>query len=527
MNRSLPPALPLQACANSRPFCNLHRRLGGVLALGTLLLAGCASMDPQDRVMRDTATLRHGPEAPPQRLTTGFSESLRCMDNLFLTYNVHDVSVLVEDLTDQTKKVNAGTKDMLISAVSDMTVRSRAIRLVVYGTDTGNIIGYLSQAGRKSPYGNIPQFDIKGSVSQLDENLVKEQGQAGISLGQYFNLGSGRNSGTSVLGVDLTVLSTDTLSVVPGVTSRNSIAIVKSGEGLSADATIQKFGANYGMSLSHSDGQAQALRTLVELAAIELLGKLTRTPYWVCLNANPSDAAVRNEISDWFQVMMAQPQALVAWSQEQLRNRLYYLGPVDGLPNEDLKQAVTAYRVALGLSPDPKLDMAFFTAYLNADHWAVTQKHPPPPRPSPPAPAPLALNLGTSSGATRFKAGEDINVTIAPNRDAWLTCYWQDEMQQVLRVFPNRFNHDGRVAAEHPLHLPGAMKFHLIANSRGAAEHLTCFATEKDVMAELPAPLRGTDFEPMQQASLEQVRQAFQAASHGNLTEGNLHVQAQ
>jgi len=112
----------------------------------TALAAGCATVNPKEQVAQETQAMRRGPESVPQHNITGFSDALRCMDSTFITYGVRNVSVLVEDITDQTKKVNAGTKDMLISAVSDMTKRSRAIRLVIYGQDAGNVVGYLREA---------------------------------------------------------------------------------------------------------------------------------------------------------------------------------------------------------------------------------------------------------------------------------------------------------------------------------------------------------------------------------------------
>ncbi len=496
----------------------------------TALTAGCATVNPKEQVAQETQAMRKGPESVPQHNITGFSDALRCMDSTFITYGVRNVSVLVEDITDQTKKVNAGTKDMLISAVSDMTKRSRAIRLVIYGQDAGNVVGYLREAERKTPYASIPQFDIKGSVSQLDESMIKRQVQAGVSLGEWFSIGGGRASATNILGIDLTVLSTENLSVVPGVTSRNSVVIFKSGQGLEADAQIHKFGANFGMSLSQSEGQSQALRTLVELGAIELLGKLTHTPYWTCLGANPEDQTVKNEISDWFELSLANPANLVGWFQDQLRNRSYYYGPVDGTPNDELKQSVSRYRAALGLTPEPRLDLAFYSAYLNANHAEVLARFPPPPpveQAVAPASEPLAVRVATANGATRFKAGEAINLLVAPNRDAYVYCYWQDETKKIMRVYPNRFAKESKIAAAQPLELPGRMRIQFFANDKHAAERVACFATEQDVTAGLPATVRGTDLEELQLKSLDQVRDAFNGASQGNMTAGYLDVQAE
>ena len=44
----------------------------------------------------------------PQRNVTDFTDGLRCMDETFLRYGTRDVSVIMEDLSDTTKKGQCG-----------------------------------------------------------------------------------------------------------------------------------------------------------------------------------------------------------------------------------------------------------------------------------------------------------------------------------------------------------------------------------------------------------------------------------
>ena len=180
-------------------------------ALATLAIAGCSGQ-VKEETLQTANEVKVGPEQAPFRAITNFSHALRCMDNQMITYGVRDVSVLVEELSDQTKKVPAGTRDMLISAVSQMTTRSHAVRLVAYGQDSGNLIGFLQAAERKSAYSAIPQYDIKGSISQYDENVAKKEAGGGISIGEVFSYGRAAGGAATVLGLDLTVLDTEDLS---------------------------------------------------------------------------------------------------------------------------------------------------------------------------------------------------------------------------------------------------------------------------------------------------------------------------
>jgi hypothetical protein len=473
------------------------------------------------------------------------------MDNLMIDYGVRDVSTLVEDILDQTKKVNAGTRDMLITAVSDMTRRSRAIRVVAFARDTTNVISFLASAQRQSAYEKIPRYDIKGSVSQFDDNVVRKQQDAGIGFQPFINLGVSADAASSILGLDLSVLTTHDMSVLAGVTSRNAVVILKSGKGLDADAAYSKFGLSFTMSLSKSEGQSQALRGLVELAVIELIGKLTKTPYWTCLGADPkSNEDIRLEMSDWYYAMARSRVELIGYFQNQLLQRGFYQGPIDGEFNPAIDAAIGNYRAALGMSNKAVLDEAFFVAFLNADHSKVkapekasaheentAQAAAVPVKvaalaaramsvPSTQPNQPLRLTLSTANNRQRFERGESINLVVNASRDAHVYCYLQDEANKITRFFPNRFTKGAVVPASTTLALPGTSRFRLFMNNQGIKETIACFATPSDVLDTLPAQVVGRDLEPLPVASLERVREAFQNASSGALAQEIFHVNA-
>lgn len=494
----------------------------GMAALLTATLFACSSTGVKQPVIDSANRLKQGPQEKPFRSITSFSSALRCMDDLMIAHGVRDVSVLVEDLVDQTKKVNAGTKDMLISAVSDMTKRSRAIRLIAFGQDSGNLIGFLQAAERKNAYAIVPQYDIKGSISQFDDNIAKKSMELGLAHGENFNLGYGRSGAATILGIDLTILNTSDLSVVPGVTSRNAVLIYKSGKGLDSDAQYKKFGITFGTTLSEAEGNAQALRNLVELAAIELFGKLTKVPYWQCLGVSDDDPAVQTEIADWFYAMDANGAELVAFLQGRLRMRGHYHGPLDGEGNPELVQAVVDQRTALGLGSEVKADLPLITALLitqpgetaRVENTSAATR---------PAAAPIALSI-TGGHGRPARRGELLNLVVSADRDAYVYCFMHDEHRQVQRFFPNRFVQDARVPAGKALQLPGAMRFQLVASESGSSESVACFAAPTDVFATLPAAARGVDFEPLPARSLEQVQQAFASVSGAALGEAYYRI---
>ena len=82
------------------------------------------------------------------------------------------------------------------------------------------------------------------------------------------------------------------------------------------------------------------------------------------------------------------------------------------------------------------------------------------------------------------------------------------------------------IAAARPLALPGTMRFALAMNAKGVTETITCFATPRDVLADLPKTVVGVDFEPLAVTSLDQIRTAFVATGGSAIAQETFHVQA-
>jgi hypothetical protein len=320
-------------------------------------------------------------------------------------------------------------------------------------------------------------------------------------------LGAARTANASVLALDLAVISTRDYAVIPGVVSKNTIVIFKEGEGLDADASIGKFGVNFSMNLTRSEGEAQALRNLIELASIELVGKLTKTPYWNCLGVDPGKIEIQYEVHDWYHNLVADQQ-VVAYFQTHLGNRGFYAGAVDGQFNAQLTEAIMAYQQGLGMPVNGNISRELFEALLN---------RPVPARPVEPVAAPAAasrqaaldirLAEARAAGLTR---GELFSVRVAPSQDTHVYCYFESDDGSITRFFPNRFAPDSLVTSAAPVTLPGTMPFRLYASEQGLTERIACFTSPKPLMSKLPADVKGIDFESLPVRSLEQIQAAFE-----------------
>jgi hypothetical protein len=489
----------------------LRLRLGALVA--ALTLCACASQ----QTPRGLAAAAAGSSVPPQHNVTRFAPGLRCMDDLMYRFGVRDVSVMIEEMQDQSRKLGAGTRDMMVSAFADMTRRSRGVRLVTFGQDNQNVVQLLQLAQKLNDFKVVPQFDIRGSITQFDEDVVREEAGLGASIvsavtGPLLGVRFNRSRQASVLGFDASVISTADFSLLPGASSKNTVVVQREDRSLNdGQAVIRNGSLTFSFGVSRSEAVAQSVRTMIELAAIELTGKALRLPYWSCLGLDVHNAEVQREMDDWYFALEGTPE-LTRFFQEQLRNRRFYDGPLDGKPNPAYEQALAAYRTALSLptqgAPDFQVWQAFLLRVPPAQPFAS-------PKPvaarddSARATAGVGLNVKVAKG--KYREGEPIALTVTTAQDAYVYCYVQSPATgKIQRIFPNRFVRDPRVPANTPLELPGAQGFKFFAGGEGATtQAVGCLATEREVYNELPPTLRWGDFEDIRLGTFEEIRDAF------------------
>jgi hypothetical protein len=462
-----------------------QRRASTLAVCLSLAMSGCATFQAEEPVREGMNEMRTGKMTVPTRVMTNFSTALRCMDRQLSDFGIKDVQVMVEDLNDKTAKVPAGATDMFVSAISQMTTRSKAINFKAFGEDTKNLSAFLRTAGSKGPYQpqNLPDYVIRGSISQFDDNILKKNVDIGASLGDakttFLSAGFTRSATGRELGMDLSVIRTSDLGLVPGVTARNSMFLMSTGNGLDSEAGYKKLGINFLTSVSRMEGNSRALRNLIELSAIELTGKLVRVPYWRCLDIPNDTADVKAEIEDWHEGLWSNGAPEVFAFYQHHFNVLGMLPKYErGKPDEDFKFALKVYKKALGLKPSGSVNLELFQTHLTTDRAALWKTI------EPLYKAELKERLMLKVTAVEpapYKRSQIVNLSVAPNVPSHAACYLLDENNEVFRVWASdptpRLNTDSPPA---PIALPRGL---LKADSKGRPMQVTCFATRTNIAA--------------------------------------------
>lgn len=466
--------------SNSPPSSRAALR-ASTLAIA-LFLGGCATFQAEQPVREGMDEMRKGKMTAPTKVMTNFTDALRCMDRQFADFGIKDMQVMVEDLNDKTAKVPAGATDMFVSAMSQMTTRSQAINFKAFGEDTKNLSAFLRTAGTKGPYQtqNLPDFLIRGSISQFDDNILKKNVDIGASLGDakttFLSAGYTQSATGRELGMDLSVIRTSDLGLVPGVTARNSMFLMSTGKGLDAEAGYKKLGINFLSSVSRMEGNSRAVRNLIELSAIELMGKLVRIPYWRCLDV-PNDAdEVKAEIEDWHEGLWANgPSEVFAYYQHHL-NTLGMLPKYErGKPDDDFKFALRVYKKALGLKASGAVNLELFRTHLTSDRPKLWKEI------GPLFAAESKERLMVKIQAIEpppYKRGQYVNFMIVPNIPSYVSCFIMDEQDEIYRIWSTAPT--PRAAPDKPPVAVPMPRSLLRADAKGRPMQVSCFTTRND-----------------------------------------------
>jgi curli biogenesis system outer membrane secretion channel CsgG/peptidoglycan hydrolase-like protein with peptidoglycan-binding domain len=488
----------------------------------SLALTACVADQPKP----ETATVATAVKTPATKAVTNFTPALRCMDDLLLAYGKRDIVITTAGIPDSTGKVMAGTKEMLITAASKMSIKSKGLTFIDYDTERSDLLALFQDLQAAGAFQHkLPNYYIRGAITQLDENAIDSQQGAGIAL-PFLDLGVSRDQVSSVVSIDMNVGESTSRMILPGVNASNSLVITRAGKGGELGGKLGKVGFSFNMSLNKSEGLGSGVRALIELGMIELVGKLTGTPYWKCLEIDKTNPVMIEQAREWYDGMS--PSDRVKLVQRKLAGMSLYQGPVNGAATKDLTAAVGKFQADNGLIADGRINFELYYALLDADQPLAADPAAGPTAPvvtaapKPAAGGPLALKLDTDRGPRpTYRPKEFLQAKVQLSSDGILYCFYRDNSGVIARIYPNRFNPDPFLRAGKPMSLPPEGSPFKIRFDQPGQEQIVCYASDRDLP--LPPSLKAADLTPLKVASLEEIAAAFRK-SNPNIAEAKLPI---
>ncbi len=332
------------------------------------MLAGCSTLPPkvpEDIQTKYTSTL-------PKATITNFNEAIACMDDLMLASEVAPIYVSSQGLTNYTSdhSISLGGIEMLITTLSKMSIRSNAVRFVSYNSDIANMMTLQGVHPDRNTF-RVPDFFIRGGVTAHNKSLWSGQKGAGASIefeepnivdnGTFFTLlgqedatmSYSLSSAYGTLTMDMSAGYISNLQIVPGVASANTLALEnRKGKAISADLGIGDLGYSFSLSGNKTFDYNSVYRSLIQVGAIEIVGKLQKVPYWRCLSNAGAVEQRDAELLDHYIVLeksAAGRTELIKGAQTALSELEYYNGPKNGMLNEPTKESLQNYQQQMGL----------------------------------------------------------------------------------------------------------------------------------------------------------------------------------
>jgi len=482
-------------------------------AIGTLLVGCVAPGPPPERASIEVQTNK-----APVRNVTSFTPSLQCMDNLFIKHGkTHPIPVTSVGIQDATGKVLSNTRDMLISSLAKMSVRSHAIKYLDFDPVQGEV-----RTGRASDVAGmeeLPTYNLRGAISGIDQGVVASSTSGGLNYTspmampimplpgqpiptvnpQYSaSIGASQGGTSSLISVDMNVVLVRTREVLSGYTSTNQIVVSRESKSSDAGGSFLGFGVSFNLNVDHAQGAHQAVRTLIELGAIETMGKLLMVPYWQCLDIESTNPGAIGQARDWYETMSEEDR--VSQTQVALNQGGFFSGVSSARMDDALREAIGKYQSANGLIASGRVDFDLYNHLLNANLIKEGSSRQRADSISIVAAVPIAMTLRSTRGpsGTHFKAGDPVAIQFSLNRQAYVYCYYQDHTRQVMRIFPNLNQPNPFINAGKTFQVPGENSaFSITMDKAGITERFACFATPTEIGTTMPENFKVADLTPL------------------------------
>jgi len=518
-----------------------------VLMVVVLALTGCST--PMDaRKDANFQSYGHAADRPtqrPMRSMSSFSDSLQCMDRLMRDAQIPTTLITSKQIPDFSTRVPVATKDMVITALLQMSRLSNAFRYVDYEVDIArqdtvqNLTNILLNNNQIQL--QRPSLYVSGSVAFVDQNVLNNRFDAGTSAAR-FETGYSQNRTVTIIGLEMHMGDFRTRTMIPGLDSANEVIVGNGGQGLDLAGRIRDYGWQFNVGRDYAQGSGAAVRTLVELAMIELTGKWARVPYWQCLTMEQTHPNFQRQLRDWYD------EGSVGVHENLVRQSLVskgYLSENNVKPSgpQALRMALAKFQADQGMVVTGVID---FNTYeralrdyvaLNAQGqlirygWlsnsgdattAETDAMLPPPVSEKIYAAnegPRRIDLQIENillGRQKFNVGESVFLSMTVSRQSHMACYLASAAGQVMRLFPNPVTPNAQITANQAIRLPDWMSpnpGYVIETSAPGIEETMCIATDTSVANTLPATLNGPALTPMPGVQgLKDVTRLYEAA---------------
>lgn len=500
----------------TKPITPSHARLHLPVLLSlmaSIVITGCAApMDARkDTNYQSMASTANRPTSRPTRSFSSMSPSLMCMDHMFRQAELPTTLITSKQIPDVSGKIAVATKDMIVTSLSQMSRLSNAFRYIDYEVDISrqdtvqNMTAIMLNNNQMQL--QKPALYVSGAVSFVDQNVISNHFETGTSATRL-ETGYSNNRNANLIGLDLHLGDFKTRTIIPGLDSANEVVIGNASQGLDLAGKIGSYGVQFNVGRDYTQGSGAAIRTLVDLAMIELIGKWSRLPYWRCLTLDQNHPELQRQLRDWYDA--GSPASHSKLVKTALASMGYMSAQQITEPNntEAFKTVLGKYQADSGMVVTGVIDFPTYERVMRSyttldENGKITTVNWTPSGDLKVAEKPRTIDLQVENvqvDKTSFEVGDQIFLSASVSRASHVYCYLQEATGNMLRLLPNATNTESLMTADMSVRIPDWINpkpgFILDAAAPGT-EYVFCVATDEDVLPKLPEALRVAAFKPI------------------------------
>ncbi len=336
-------------------------------------VVSCQSIDPR-------AVEVDLPETRPAAKVTSFTEALPRLGLMTEIYATDELKIQSNDIRDVTGAALSTGSEIPrdITEMIKTTLNSMGGRVIFIPYDPAFI-----QNQQVTGYSNfenkvIPEVVLSGGITEFDRGLITRGENTDVSLeaeikslpGDFLpsknvglRYGDEARAGLARITLDFNLLNFDTLTGIPKVNAVNSMEVLKAVA--VKELGISLFGQNFGLrgTVKQVQGRHAAVRLLVELSMMQIVGKYLAIPYWRLLGEDALPDPVVLEALGRFYATLKETEATT-----MVQQWLFIYGhdvPLNGELDEKTRTALAAVDEDFDPSESTISSETFVKVYVN------------------------------------------------------------------------------------------------------------------------------------------------------------------
>ena len=317
--------------------------------VATIVLTGC---NPGS-IVKPKVELAEN--SPVEEKMNKYTDALENLNEIMDVYRESGINLAVMPVENKTSAIGKLPNDVTIMVKSALNEIGSKVHVFQYSDQVLNDVKKL--------------YLVEGAITEFDTTSKTKRGfnvgvHGGGGRGEYDSDGSSdADDSVSNMTVDFNMIDAATGAYVPQVHTSNSIKIIKKSS--SNDFGFSILGSGFGLSASASKTQGvhSAIRLLVDLSMVELIGKLREYPYWVAVSGGKVNQRLLRRMKRNFSRFPEESKAIYITHLLSIIDPS--IKPQQKTIDAKTKQAIINYKTKYGIMPiDGSLTPALYIHLL-------------------------------------------------------------------------------------------------------------------------------------------------------------------